>query len=116
MHSANDMIWAMTAMASLGVAAFFLRFWRQTRDRFFALLSLAFALLGLNWTVLAVYDPLMESRHLVYVIRLAAFVLIIAAIVEKNRGGRKREHGGADGDAGRPGGGDDDRPGGGNTS
>ena len=102
MWGANDMIWAMTAMASYGVGAFFLRFWRQTRDRFFALLSLAFALLGLNWTVLAVYNPLMESRHLVYLIRLAAFVLIIAAIVEKNRGGKKREGPGAD----KPGGGD----------
>lgn len=91
MHAANDMVWAMTSMAAYGVAAFFLRFWRQTEDRLFALFGLAFALLGANWTILAVYNPREESRHLVYIIRLAAFMVFIAAIIDKNRGGKKKQ-------------------------
>ena len=90
MHAANDMVWAMTAMAAYGVGAFFIRFWRQTEDRLFALFGLAFALLGANWTILAVYNPREESRHLVYIIRLAAFLVFIAAIIDKNRGGRAK--------------------------
>ena len=89
MSSANEIMSAMTAMASFGVAIFFLRFWRQTRDRLFVLFSVAFALMGVNWTALAALSASSDgSRHLIYVIRLAAFAVIIMAIVDKNRGSR----------------------------
>ena len=42
-------------------------------------------MLALNWTVLALGRPSDESRHWVYVIRLAAYLLLIAGIVDKNR-------------------------------
>jgi len=81
----NIILWSMTAMAAFGVAVFFLRFWRQTSDRLFFLMSVAFALLCGNATLLATLNPAHESRHLVYLLRMAAFLVIIAAIVDKNR-------------------------------
>lgn len=72
-------------MASAAVTLFFLRFWRTTRDRLFAILSLAFALLTLERAVLAFVPLEHEGRHWIYVARLVAFVLIIAGILDKNR-------------------------------
>lgn len=82
---ANLILWSMTAMACLGVATCFVRFWRQTSDRLFAFFAAAFALLGMNLVLLAAINPAHESRHLIYLLRLAAFLLIIVGIVDKNR-------------------------------
>lgn len=85
MGEANVIIWSMTAMAAGGVAVFFLRFWRQTADRLFLLMAVAFALLGTNSVLLAAINPTHESRHFIYLLRLSAFLVIILAIVLKNR-------------------------------
>ncbi|MGH8200653.1 MAG: DUF5985 family protein [Steroidobacteraceae bacterium] len=79
--------WGVLAMASLVAALFFLRYWRATRERLFAFFSLAFVGMAINWTVLAVVDrPVDEARQAyAYVIRLVAFVIIIAGIIDKNR-------------------------------
>lgn len=68
-------------------ALFFLKFWSRTCDRLFAMFAAAFALLAVH-RVLAVltYNWFGESVWL-YVIRLVAFVLILVAIVDKNRAG-----------------------------
>ncbi len=87
MNHANQILWGMTAMASLGVTVCYLRFWRQTADRLFFLFSAAFFLLAVNYVLLIVTDTTAESRHWVYLLRLAAFGLIIYAIVDKNRAG-----------------------------
>lgn len=84
----NIILWSMTAMGCFGVAACFTRFWRQTSDRLFGLFALAFTLFGVNTVLLAAINPAHESRHLIYLIRLAAFLVIILAIVDKNRGSR----------------------------
>ena len=42
-------------------------------------------MLALHWLTLALSRPPIEHRHFVYLSRLAAFVLIIAAIADKNR-------------------------------
>ena len=78
-------MWGALAMCSATCGLFFLRFWHQTRDRLFVLFGAAFLVLALNWTVLALGRPSDESRHWVYVIRLAAYLLLIAGIVDKNR-------------------------------
>ena len=85
MGSVNVILWSMTAMAALGVAVFFVRFWRQTGDRFFALMAVAFGLFSANLTLLAAINPAHESRHLIYLLRLGAFLVIILAIIDKNR-------------------------------
>ncbi|MGH2749599.1 MAG: DUF5985 family protein [Actinomycetota bacterium] len=66
-------------------ALFFFRFRRQTHDRLFGLFGGAFSLLALNFALLAFVSRESEFRPYLYLIRLAAFLLIIAAIVDKNR-------------------------------
>jgi uncharacterized membrane protein YoaK (UPF0700 family) len=68
-------------------AIFFLRFWRQTADRLFAILSLGFGILALNYACLGILEPGDESRQYYFVIRLIAFLCIIAGVVDKNRRG-----------------------------
>jgi hypothetical protein len=72
------------AMASAIVALFFLRFWRETADRLFGMFSLAFLLLGITRLGLAVSPQGEEPQTHWYWMRLAAFLLILAAIVDKN--------------------------------
>ncbi len=67
---------------------FFLRFWRKTRDRLFAIFALAFWLLGVNWLALA-FTEQDEVKTWYYALRLLAFVLILFAIIDKNRAGRR---------------------------
>lgn len=77
------------AMASFIVALFFLRFYRETHDRLFLIFSLAFSLLGITRVALAVSSAMerisADEHQFIYLIRLAAFVLILVAIIDKNR-------------------------------
>jgi hypothetical protein len=73
------------AMASAVAALFFLRFWRDTGDRLFAIFSAAFLLLGITRVGLAVSNVPLEGQTHWYWVRLAAFLLILLAIVDKNR-------------------------------
>ena len=66
-------------------ALFFLRFWGRSRDFLFLAFALAFALLGIGQALLAIGNVPTEERSYVFLIRLAAFTLIIIAIVRKNR-------------------------------
>lgn len=65
----------------------FLGFWKRTRDRLFLAFACAFWLLGLNQALLALGNIPVEERSWVYLLRLAAFVLIIVAVAGKNRRG-----------------------------
>ena len=80
-------IWGVLAMASLVAALFFLRYWRDTRERLFGFFALAFAGLAANWTGLAIIDhPANEARQeYAYDVRLVAFLILIIAIIDKNR-------------------------------
>ena len=64
---------------------FFLRFWQRTRDFLFQAFAIAFLLLGAVQAILALGNIPVEERSWVYAIRLAAFLLILFAIVRKNR-------------------------------
>ena len=75
----------VTASGSFVIALFFLRFWRTTGDRFFALMALAFAMFAANRFVLSLLDEASDARPAAYSVRLAAFLIIIVAIVDKNR-------------------------------
>jgi hypothetical protein len=77
-------------MANFVVGLFFLRFWRKTRDRLFAMFAAAFWMLAINRIVLASLTVESELRTPVYVVRLLAFVLILLAIIDKNRGGAEK--------------------------
>ena len=71
------------------VGLFFLRFWRKTRDRLFAIFAVAFWLLGVNWLALA-FTEQDEAKTIYYAIRLLAFVLILIGIFDKNRSRRRQ--------------------------
>ena len=75
----------MLLAAFLVAALFFLRFWRRIRDPLFGSFAGAFLLLGIGQSLLALGDFAVEERSWIYLTRLAAFVLILAAIYGKNR-------------------------------
>jgi hypothetical protein len=75
----------MLTMGFLVISAFFLRFWRQTRDRFFISFAIAFAILAVQRVLLVKEFGLMENRAGAYSLRLLAFVVIVYAVVMKNR-------------------------------
>ncbi len=64
---------------------FFLRFWKRTGDGLFVAFAFAFWLLGLNQALIALTDIPVEERSWLYLLRLAAFGLIIVSIWRKNR-------------------------------
>lgn len=70
------------------VALFFLRFWRRTADRLFLAFAAAFTLLAVQRVVMIAMASWLENEVWLYTIRLAAFVLILLAIIDKNRAGR----------------------------
>jgi hypothetical protein len=72
------------ATASVAAGGFFLKFWRQTRDTLFLAFGVAFIIEGLNRAALLLFEHPNEAHPAIYVIRLAAFLTILAAIVNKN--------------------------------
>ena len=75
---------AGTSMALAAVVAvMWWRFWSRGRNPLFLLFALAFALLAVNSLVVVLTSGDGESA-LAYLIRLAAFLLIIAAVVIEN--------------------------------
>lgn len=81
----NTFVWGAIAMACWAVGLIFLRSWRLTNDRFFALFGAAFWILALHWLALAFVGAVDETRHYFYAIRLLGFLLVLVAIVDKNR-------------------------------
>jgi hypothetical protein len=83
--AANVALWGALAMAAWVCGLFFLRYWRRNRERFFLFFMLSFWAMAANWLLLALTKTVDEPRHGVYVVRLLAFLLILAGIVDKNR-------------------------------
>ncbi|MBV8537065.1 MAG: hypothetical protein JO128_15805 [Alphaproteobacteria bacterium] len=79
----------VVTMGFLVAALFFLRFWRRTQDRLFAPFAGAFALLAINQALAYLVDLGREEVGWVWPLRIAAFLLIIAAIVGKNLDARR---------------------------
>lgn len=80
-----DFLSGAITLAFLVAALFFLRFWRRTSDGLFLAFAIAFALLGFGQAVQALANITQEERSYIFLIRLAAFTIILAAIVRKNR-------------------------------
>jgi hypothetical protein len=86
----NTLVWthALSGAILLGnliVGLFFLRFWKKTSDRLFLIFAMAFWALALERVLLLIVDPTHEFRSYVYTVRLFAFLLILLAILDKNR-------------------------------
>jgi hypothetical protein len=81
----NTFLLGAVAAMSLVASLFFLKFWRQTHDRFFLLFSLAFLGDAVDRCLLALLADLSrEQEPFYYLVRLFTFGLIIVAVVDKN--------------------------------
>jgi uncharacterized protein DUF5985 len=65
-------------------AMFFLRFWRRTVDRLFLAFAVAFALLALSQCITTFLEAGDERSVYAYGLRVLGFILILAAVVDKN--------------------------------
>ncbi len=87
--SLYDLLSGATTMGFLTAGLFFLRFWRRTRDSLFLAFAMAFWLLGLNQALLVLTNVPVEERSWLYLLRLAAFAIILWSIGLKNQRGVK---------------------------
>lgn len=81
----NSFLAGAATISLLVIVLFFLRFWTRTHDRLFLFFAGAFTCMMLERLVRAVMGVENEWAPYVYLIRLTSFVLIIIAIVDKNR-------------------------------
>lgn len=87
----NQLLLGAIAMASLTAGLFFLRFWSKTRDRFFLFFAVAFTLEGIDRALLGLVHNSNEDEPFFYLVRLLSFLLILIAIIDKNRAGDVRD-------------------------
>ncbi len=65
---------------------FFLRFWKRTHDMLFGAFGVCFFLLAAHQTLIVLADIPEEYQSWAYLLKAAAFTVLIAAIVRKNIG------------------------------
>ena len=82
-----DFLGGAVAMGFAVAALFFLKFWRRTREVLFLAFSAAFLLLGATQALLTLAEIPVEERSWVFLLRLAAFLLILGAMWWQNRRG-----------------------------
>ncbi len=80
----NQFMQGAVVMACLTIGLFFLRFWRRSRERLFLFFAVAFCILGANWFALS-FTRSDEPNTGLYAVRLAAFLVILVGIWDKNR-------------------------------
>lgn len=84
MEALLDFLAGAVTLAYLAGSGFFFRFWRKTGERLFGAFGVAFAFLALN-QLSAWYFEAGDERTLIgYALRVLGFLLILAAIVDKN--------------------------------
>lgn len=79
-----DFLYGAISMAAAVAALCFLRFYRRTGDRFFVYFCASFALESLSRLLFVLLRWNEQSSDWFYVLRLVAYGLILAAIVDKN--------------------------------
>ena len=84
-----DLVAGAILMGYAVAGLFFLRFWKDTGDRFFAIFAASFLLLGLQRLLVSLTPADYENLPYLYVLRLVAYVFILVAIFDKNRGRRR---------------------------
>jgi hypothetical protein len=81
----NAFLGGAISMGFLVAGLFFVRFWRSTRDRLFLYFAAAFFVLMTERIVREGMQIQTEWVPYVYMLRLAAFVLILVGVLDKNR-------------------------------
>lgn len=85
MSATNAFLSGAVVMASMVIALFFLRFWRTAGDRFFLFLALSFVLQAAGRLIVEPAHLMSEDAPLQYLLRLAAYSMILVAVIDKNR-------------------------------
>ena len=80
-----------TVMASAIAGLYFLRFWKSSRDPFFLYFAVAFWIQSAQWLHAGLSRAPDDYSPLYYLARLAAYVLIVYAIVRKNYPRKSRD-------------------------
>ena len=89
----HELAGLMSGASLMGYAVaglFFLRFWKDTGDRFFAIFAASFLLLGLQRLLVSLTPQDYEHLPYLYILRFVAYVFILVAIFDKNRARRER--------------------------
>ncbi|WP_439620573.1 DUF5985 family protein [Gemmata sp.] len=80
----DQLLSGMIAMGFAVAGVFFLRFWRDTRDRLFAMFALSFLVMAGSRIAVALSDQ-PAAGTVQYWVRFVAFGLILFAVLDKNR-------------------------------
>ena len=86
----NAFLAGALTLAYVVASVYFVHFWKRTADRLFLAFAAAFALLALNQVTVFVLGVADERYNYAYILRVLGFILILAAIVDKNVAGRRR--------------------------
>jgi hypothetical protein len=81
----RELISGAIVMGYLVAALHFFKFWKRSDDRLFLLFGTAFCLLALQRAALSLLAAHPEMHLYLYVARLLGFLIIIYAIIDKNR-------------------------------
>lgn len=81
----NEMLLGAIAACCFVIGLFFLRFWKNTHDRFFLFFALSFFIEGANRMSLVLFFDLLEASPSYYIIRVISYSFIIIAILAKNK-------------------------------
>lgn len=87
----NGFLLGVIATASVSAGLIFLKYWKQTRDQLFLSFAIAFIVEGFNRASLLFVEKPNEGRPVIYVVRLAVFLILLIAIIKKNYGPPKPE-------------------------
>jgi hypothetical protein len=82
----NTYLSGMVTAGYVACGLFFARFWWRSRDLLFLAFTAAFWLLALNGALVVLVPETPEQKSWFYLLRVAAFLLIAAAIIRKNAG------------------------------
>jgi hypothetical protein len=81
----NQLLLGAIALGFFTIGLFFLKFWRAGHDRFFLFFALSFFVQAGNRVALGLSESPNEGSALHYWVRLVAYLLILVAIIDKNR-------------------------------
>lgn len=88
MNTLDVFLLGFITATSFAAVLFFLKFWRTTRDILFAAFAGYFLLEGVDRIGRLFYVHPNEASPWVFLVRLLALLLIVAAILQKNYGKR----------------------------
>jgi hypothetical protein len=75
----------------LAIAVLFLRLWRRNRATLLLAFAVAFALMAVSYVLVSMFEAGLAPRAPAYLVRLAAFLVIILGVAAVNLGAHGKE-------------------------